>query len=200
MTSRLTRAEKMPYATAFHFLFILAASVVSCRMLIAFSGSVVSATLLHLSADLLKRSFMDKPTIGHIDVSCVFSRTPAERDAFLDRVRAACSSYGYECQILPLEDILLEPAAASSSSSETPSSAEARQEKIRSILESAGSLTAKEDLYSHMLRSALAVLAKRLKFAVLSCFPGYTMFITYFCILGSQESYWETLRLIWRSN
>jgi 3'-phosphoadenosine 5'-phosphosulfate sulfotransferase (PAPS reductase)/FAD synthetase len=128
-------------------------------MLVAYSGSMISATLLHLAADLPNRSFIDKPIVGHVDTSAAFGLSAEARDEFLSSVRAKCQGYNLQCEIIAIEDVLLDPAEQDPATTAT-----ARRERVRDILSGSGTLTAKEDLYSNMIRAALLILAKRLKF------------------------------------
>lgn len=158
-TSRLSRDEKLPYALnspPFPVVFLptYTRTVSSRSSLVAFSGSMISATLLHLAVDLPKRSFIEKPVVGHVDVSAVFpERSAEEHRAFLEQMQQICQSYDVKLEIIPLEDVLL---------SDQEASAESRRETLRAILKNATSLTAKEDVYANMVRAALVMLAKQL--------------------------------------
>ena len=125
-------------------------------MLVAVSGSTISMTLLDLAADLPNHSFVDKPTVGHVDVSACFESRSAEKNKqFLDELHQICASYQLNLEIIALEDVFAD--------SETVDR-ETRRERLRGILRNATTLTAKEDIYSYLVRAALILLAKRLKF------------------------------------
>ncbi|XP_071487558.1 cytoplasmic tRNA 2-thiolation protein 2-like [Diadema antillarum] len=154
------------------------------KVLLAFSGGQNSSAVAHLvkegRSESQHKKFRFVPSLVYIDDGVVIGQTPAERSAVRTTISGLMKSYGFPAYVVPLEKILdLKPArepisigggtedgvvddiAMVTEGVEEMNFDESASRRLLEILNSAKSLTAKEDLVRTLRLRLLAHVARQ---------------------------------------